>query len=438
MTERITRRRFLTTAAGVSAAIVLGGAALSEPKRNSSVRVGVIGLGSRGTYLLETMLAFSDVTVPAVCDIDVNATNHAQTLVEQKTDKRPTAYSKSETDWKNLCLREDLDAVVIATPWEWHAQMAIESMRAGKYVGVEVPACQTVKDAWDLVRTSQETGMPCMMLENVNYFRNTLAATRMIREGVFGEVLHAEVGYQHDVRVLAFTDDGKLSWRGKHMAEKNGNLYPTHPVGPAAWWMDINRGNRFTRLTSMSTKSRCLKEYAAHKFGPDHPLAKRDYKGCDLNTSLIETANGQTVTLYYTITTPRPYDMIFRLQGTKGILEGQLDRICLDNISPNDAWEPFATYQTKYEHPLWRELGDEAAKSGGHGGCDYMMVYEFLKAVRERTQTPQDVYDAATWSAIVGLSMESVAKHGQAVDFPDFTEGKWNTNPALSMGRSQA
>lgn len=427
MTNGITRRQFLSKAMSVSAAIALGGGvAVSEPKSEKTVRVGVIGVGARGTFLLETMLGFPNVAVPAVCDININATNHAQDLVEQKTGKRPTAYN---TDWKNLCQRDDLDAVVIATPWEWHAQMAIESMRHGKYVGVEVPACQTIADAWELVRVSQQTGMPCMMLENVNYFRNTLAATRMIREGVFGEVLHAEVGYQHDCRNLAFTDDGQLSWRGKHMAEKNGNLYPTHPIGPVAWWMDINRGNRFVRLSSISSKALGLREYAKHKFGADHPLAKRDYKGGDLNTTLIETANGMTVTLYYTLTTPRPYDMIFRMQGTKGIFEGQLDRICLEGVSPNDAWEPFANYQTKYEHPIWRELGEEAAKNGGHGGCDYIMVSEFLKAVRERTQTPQDVYDAATWSAIVALSMESVAKNGQVVEFPDFTEGKWKTNP---------
>lgn len=438
MPDGITRRQFLSSAAGVSAAIALGGVALSEPKRNNPVRVGVIGVGARGSYLLETMLSFSDVDVPAVCDTDVNATTRAQNMVEQKTGKRPTSYVKSETDWKNLCQRDDLDAIVIATPWEWHARMAIESMRAGKYVGVEVPACQTIADAWELVRVSQQTGMPCMMLENVNYFRNTLAATRMIREGVFGEVLHAEVGYQHDCRNLAFTDDGQLSWRGKHIAEKNGNLYPTHPIGPVAWWMDINRGNRFLRLSSISSQALGLREYAKHKFGVDHPLAKRQYKGGDLNTTLIETANGMTITLYYTLTTPRPYDMIFRMQGTKGIFEGQLDRICLEGVSPNEAWEPFANYQTKYEHPIWRELGEEATKNGGHGGCDYILVSEFLKAVRERTQTPQDVYDAATWSAIVALSMESVAKHGQLVEFPDFTEGKWKTNPALPMHRSSA
>ncbi|MHB0998461.1 MAG: Gfo/Idh/MocA family oxidoreductase [Armatimonadota bacterium] len=429
MSGKITRRQFLATGAAVSAGLMLGGRLLADTKPVSKVRVGAVGVGARGTFLLDTMLAFPDVEVPAICDIDVNAAKYAQDLVEKKTGKRPTIYTKSETDWKNLCDRDDLDAVVSATPWEWHAPIAIAAMRAGKYIGTEVPACVTMKECWDLIRTSQETGMPCMMLENVNYFQNTLAVTRMIREDVIGEIQHAEAGYQHDCRFLAFKDDGQLTWRGKHMAEKNGNLYPTHPIGPVAWWMNINRGNRFIKLSSISTKSRALRDYAEKKFGADHPLAKREYALGDVNTTLIEVSNGMTITLYFDLCSPRPYDMIFRVQGTKGIYEGTHDRIHIEGVTPEGQWETFSTkYQDKYEHPIWRSLGDEAIKNGGHGGCDFIVVSEFLNAVRNRTQTPQDVYDAVTWSAIVPLTIESVSKHGKAIDFPDFTEGKWKTN----------
>jgi hypothetical protein len=224
-----------------------------------------------------------------------------------------------------------------------------------------------------------------------------------------------------------FTDDGKLTWRGEHGAVKDGNLYPTHPIGPVAQWMNINRGDRFTRISSVSTKSTGLKNYAAQKFGPDHPLAKRDYALGDVNTSVLQTENGLTVTLYFDLCTPRPYDLILRLQGTKGIhMGGAQGDIYLEGTSPKaHTYEPFAPYMEKYSHPLWTALQEQAKEHGGHGGSDYVTMYEFLKAIRNRTPFPQDVYDAATWSVITPLSFESVANSGAVVDFPDFTQGKW-------------
>lgn len=196
--------------------------------------------------------------------------------------------------------------------------------------------------------------------------------------------------------------------------------------------MNINRGDRFTRIVTMAAKSRGMKYYAARKFGPDHPLARQDYAMGDLNTSLIETENGCTITLYLDLFTPRPYDLIFRLQGTKGIVMGAWDKIYLEDVSPKDAWEPFKPYMEKYMHPLWKDH-NAGAITGGHGGGDYITVFEFIKAVRNKTQPPQDVYDAATWSAIVPLSAQSVAGHGATLDFPDFTSGKWKTNPPIEI-----
>lgn len=425
----LTRRDFLKAAVATSAGATLPGSLLADSLPGKDVRIGVIGAGARGTFLLSTLLSFPNVRIPAVCDIDLGSARGAQAIVEKATGKQPALYTKGETDWENLVLRDDLDAVIIVTPWEYHAPMAIAAMRAKKFVGLEVPACQTIEECHELIRVSEQTGTPCMLLENVNYSRNTLAITRMIREGLFGDILHSEAGYQHDCRFLMFLDNGTLSWRGKHMAKNNGNLYPTHPIGPVAWWMNINRGNRFVRLSSVSTKSIGLKEYARKKFGADHPLAQREYANGDTNTTLLETANGETVTLYFDLTTPRPSDMIFRVQGTRGAYEGNHDAIHLEGTSPEHQWQNFtATFQEKYDHKLWQELGDKARENGGHGGIDYIMTHEFLRALRTGAKPPIDVYDAVTWSAIVPLSMESVAKGGQVIDFPDFTGGKWKTN----------
>lgn len=433
MGKGITRRQFMTATAAVSAALTLG--SRTEAGEDApAARIGIVGVGARGTGLLKTLLAIPGTEIRAVCDIEEQAARNAQALVEA-AGGRADAYTAGPQDWSKLCARDDLDAVVIATPWDSHAPIAIAAMRAGKYVGTEVPACLTIDECRELVRVSKETGMPCMMLENVNYFRNVLAMTRIAHEGLLGEMTHAEAGYQHDCRFLAFTDDGKLTWRGENWAKRNGNPYPTHAIGPIAWWMDINRGDRMIRLSSMSTDSRGLKEYAIEKFGPDHPLARRDYAQGDVNTTIIETARGRTITLYYCTGSPRPYDLALRLQGTKGIIEGSADRIHLEGKSPADQWEPFAPYQEKYEHPLWSSLEEEALKNGGHGGCDYIVMHQFVQAVRSRYQTPQDVYDAVTWSAIVPLSMESAAKHGQIVEFPDFTGEKWKTNPRLPVSQ---
>ena len=272
-----------------------------------------------------------------------------------------------------------------------------------------------------------------MMLENVCYFRNVMMVLAMIRQNMLGELLHCEAGYQHDVRFVKFDDKGNLRWRGKHSVTRNGNLYPTHPIGPIAWWLDINRGDRFEYLVSMSTKSRGLNYEITRKFGANHPNAKLQYALGDVNTTLIRTHNGLTVTLYHDTQTPRPYDLIFRVQGTEGIYSATLNKIYLEGKSPQkDQWEDIAEYDKKYEHPIWKDLG-ETAKSYGHGGGDYIELHQFIKAVRNRTQTPQDVYDAATWSVISALTEQSVANKSMPVDFPDFTHGKWMTNPPIQI-----
>lgn len=426
------RRAFLKTALAGSAAVASGhlfGQAQPEP-----VRLGFIGTGARGTSLLQTVLLFPQVAIPAVCDLVRERADRAAGIVEKKTGRRPEVYAGTEQIWQKLVRREDLDGVIIATPIDWHARMAVAAMRAGKYPGVEVPAAITLPECWELVRTSEQTGVPCMMLENVCYYETVLALLRMVREGLFGELQHAEAGYQHDCRSIMFDAEGQLTWRGQLAATRNGNLYPTHPLGPIAQWLNINRGDRFTRLVSLSTPARALAHYAAKRFGPDHPAARRTYAQGDINTTLLQTAQGRTVTLYYNTLTYRPYDLILRLEGVRGCYLGTTDRICLEGAGTGShEWEPFEPYRKKFEHPLWAAFRDPALKSGGHGGAEYLMFHDFLKAVRAKAHAPQDVYDAATWSAVVPLSIESVARGGQPVEFPDFTASRWKQRPALPV-----
>ena len=435
MSPEFSRRDFMKAGgtAALAAAAYQSSAKTARAQSDRTVRIGVVGVGSRGTGLLKILLDLENVEVPAICDIDQEHLLRAQNIVTDKGRERPDGYSRGPWDFKRLCDREDLDAVLTATPWEWHTPVAVAAMKAGKYAATEVPAAVTVDECWELVETSEQTGMPCMMMENVNYFRNVMMVLNMVRQDLFGELLHFEAGYQHDVRFVKFDEQGNLLWRGRHSVVRNGNLYPTHPIGPIAWWADINRGDIFEYLVSMSSKSRGLNHEIMKEFGPDHPNAKMKYALGDINTTLIRTHNGLTVTLYHDTQSPRPYDLIFRVQGTEGIYSGTLDKIYIDGRSPKEhQWEEIAEYDREYEHPMWKTLGP-IAKNYGHGGGDYIEMHQFIKAVRNKTQTPETVYDAATWSVISALSEQSVANKSMPVDFPDFTRGKWMTTPPIGI-----
>ncbi|MHB9029288.1 MAG: Gfo/Idh/MocA family protein [Candidatus Latescibacterota bacterium] len=430
MSLEINRRDFMKKG-GVAA---LGAAALQagtvQGQQKNVVKVGVVGVGSRGSGLVGNLLDIPGVEVAAIGDINTENLARAIKIVTDKGRPKPEGYSRGPRDFERLC---DLDAVITATPWEWHTPVAVAAMKAGKYAGTEVPAAVTMEECWELVETSEKTGMPCMMFENVNYFRNVMMILNMVRQNLFGELLHAEAGYQHDVRFVKFDEKGNLLWRGRHSVTRNGNLYPTHPIGPIAWWFDINRGDRFDYLVSMSTNSRGINHEISEKFGPDHPNARMKYANGDINTTLIRTHNGLTVTLYHDTQSPRPYDLIFRIQGTKGIYSGTLNKIYIEKRSPKlHQWEDITEYEKQYDHPIWKELGP-VAQNYGHGGGDYIEMHQFIKAVKNRSQTPQDVYDAATWSVISPLSEKSVANRSMPVDFPDFTRGKWMNTPPVAI-----
>lgn len=428
----VSRRTFMQSSLAAGAAIGMSSMAGAEEPL-APVRIGIVGVGSRGTFLLKTLLSIPGVEINAVADIDETHAKRAAQMVHEASGRSPALYVTGERDYENLVTRDDLDAVITATPWEWHTPVMVAAMQAGKYGGTEVPAALTVEECWQLVKTSEATGVPCMMLENVCYFQNVLTILRMVREGVFGELLHCEAGYQHDTRYIKLDAQGQLTWRAHHALARNGNQYPTHPIGPVAWYLDINRGDRFDTLVSMSSPAKGIQNYIAGKLGSDHALAQTNFAQGDVNTSLIRTARGRTITLYYDCATPRPYDLILRVQGTQGIYMGTTDGIYLEGVSPQEhAYEPFAPYQEKFPHPLWARLEAEAVKNGGHGGGDYITMWEFVQAVREKRQPQQDVYDAAAWSVIVPLSVESVAKGSAPVKFPDFTNGAWETRAPIA------
>ncbi|MCF7805449.1 MAG: twin-arginine translocation signal domain-containing protein [Candidatus Marinimicrobia bacterium] len=424
MSNNINRRHFIKAGAVTGLAVTFAPNILLGKKDDRKVRIGFIGVGSQGTNLLKVCLGMEDVEVPAICDIDPEHLARAQRLVEKSGRKKPEGYSKSETDYKNMVVRDDLDGVIIATPWVWHTPMSVDTMRAGKYCAPEVWGASSVDEVWQLVRASEESGMPCMMLENHCYDRDSMAILNMVRKGLFGELIHCQCGYQHDVRYVKFGPTGELRWRGHHSVKRNGDLYPTHGVGPIANCLDIDRGNRFLTMTSTATKSRGIKDYIARKFSPDHPNANREYALGDIVTSVIKCANGETIVINHDTNLPRPYSNMYRVQGTRGLWMEDNMSIYLEGISPEETWEPFEPYMKKYEHPLWKKFLSEDIKAG-HGGADYLKTRAFVECVKRQIPTPIDVYDTASWIVISPLSEHSIARGSEPVEFPDFTKGKW-------------
>lgn len=439
MDTKMNRKEFIKKTTLTGAGLSVLPFSILRGKDTQKVRVGIIGVGARGTGHLRGMLARSDVEVPALCDIDKDNATRARQMVEKAGRETPELYTRGETDYKRLVARNDLDGIIIATPWLWHVPMAVAAMKAGKYAGVEVPAATTVDGCRDLVETSEATGMPCMIMENVCYRRDVMAILNMVRRGLFGELIHARCGYQHNLIPYLFDENANFgpgtgsvsSWRTEHYINRNGDLYPTHGIGPVAHWMDINRGNRFMSITSTATKSRGLHKHIVETGGENHPKRSVKFKQGDIVTSTITTANGESIIVTHDTSLPRPYSLGFRCQGTKGIWSVENNSIYLEGISPKfDQREPFDPYQEKYDSRLWKKHEQEAA-GAGHGGMDYFVRNAFIESVKRKTETPIDVYDAAAWSVISPLSEESVARGGCPVEFPDFTGGKWTTNQRI-------
>jgi predicted dehydrogenase len=434
MNKGVDRRTFFKMGAATTAGLALtarGAAGAEKP-----VRIGVIGIGRRGGGLLNMLVRMKGVEIPALCDIDVKQIKRGEEMILKAGQPKPEGYSKDENSYKTMMERDDLDAVLITTPWEWHTPMAIQGMRSGKYVAVEVPAAITMDQCGDLVKTHEATGVPCMMLENWSFRRDNLAVLNMIRKGYFGEMVHCHCAHSHNCVPHFFFDleSGHLRWPGKYLVERNADLYPTHTLGPVISWMDINCGDYFDYMTSTATSSRGINAYFARKFGPDHPNTKRKYAQGDIVTTVVKTHQGKTIVINYDMQLPRPYDNRWLIQGTLGVYNEQRNALYLEGKSPkHHQWEPFGPYQEKYDHIWWKSLKDELPPNS-HGGTDYIELREFLRAVRNRTQTPIDVYDSVIMSVITPLSEQSIAQGSVPVKCPDFTGGKWKTRkPSFAL-----
>ncbi len=393
------------------------------------VNIGVIGISGRGQSMLNELLKCEGVCVNAVCDKYEDRAQKGKEIVLEKAGNTPEVY----LDYKELLKRDDIDAIMCCTTWITHSKIAVDTMRAGKHIAIEVGGAASTEECFSLVRASEETGKFCMLLENCCYDRAEMAIFNMVKQGLFGEIIHMQGGYEHDLR-----DEISLGREIRHgrlfnFQHRNGELYPTHQLGPIAKVLGINRGNRFISLVSMASKSRGLNEWIKKNKGEDYDLANYPFNEGDIVTTMIKCANGETVLLTHDCSLPRPYSRGYRVQGTKGIYMEDGGTIYLEGISRDDGshwthkWESFHDdgYISKYEHPLWKKYTIDGVQTSGHGGMDYLVLCAFVESVRLDAKPPIDVYDTATWMAVTYLSEQSIAIGCAPVPFPDFTSGAW-------------
>ena len=444
MSAGSTRREFvkLGALAGVGALVGCTGPGRRAAGRTAQflaappldrVRIGYVGVGGMGTNHVQQLLKVPGAEIRAVCDIVPEKAAQAQELVVQAGQPQPTAYTRGPRDFERLCEHEDLDLVYTATPWEWHVPVCVAAMKAGKHAATEVPAAVTLDECWQLVETAEKLRKHCVMMENCCYDRAELLVLNMVRRGVLGEVLHAECGYLHDLRGVKFAREGEGLWRRAHAERRNGNLYPTHGLGPVAQCLNINRGDRFDYLVSMSGPARGLQLFQQEHLAPDDPRKNEKYVLGDVNVTLIKTALGRTIYLVHDTNLPRPYSRLFTVQGTRGLYMGYPDRFHIEGRTEGHGWdEGLDKYAEEFEHPLWRSEQVKTA-SGGHGGMDYLEDYRLIACLRTGQPLDMNVYDAASLSCISALTERSVAQRSRALDVPDFTRGRWQTNPPLGI-----
>lgn len=402
------------------------------------VRIGFVGVGGQGTSHVENFLKIPGVEVKAVCDIIEERVARAQKMVEDAGRKKPEGYSRGPRDFERLCDRDDIELVFNSTPWEWHVPVSLAAMESGKHTAMEVPAATSIEDCWKLVDTSEKTRRHCIMMENCNYDKVEMMILNMVKKGLFGELLHAECGYLHDLRGVKFDVQGEGAWRRAHSMTSNGDLYPTHGLGPIAQCFDINRGNGFDYLVSAGTKTRGLHLYALDQFGAGSEQAKETYRLSDIVTTLIRTKNGETIIVKHDTNSPRPYSRDILVQGTKGIVRKYPEaKIYIEGKSEPHRWDPLDAYLQEHNHPIWADL-EEKSKGAGHGGMDFIEDYRLIQALRKGLVPDMDVYDAAAISAVTELSGKSIRNDGEPQKFPDFTRGGWKTPRVLEAMRVES
>lgn len=445
------RRSFVRNAAlasaGMSMTMPITGASTSPLEK---LRVGFIGTGLRGQDHLNAILQRADCEVVALCDPDSIMLEGGKNLCKKWSAPDAKWYTGSDQVWQEMLIKEDLDAVIISTPWEWHVPMAVKALERNLYVGMEVGGAFSVEECWDLVHAEEGSRGKLFFLENVCYRRDVMAVMRMVREGLFGELIHLQGGYQHDLRAVKLNDGkqpygkgvefgekgySESKWRTPHSVHRNGELHPTHGLGPVAMMIDINRGNRMTHLTSMSTQARGLHQYIVNhpQGGKDHPNASVRFALGDVVTTMIQCQNGQSILLQHDTSLPRPYSLGFRVQGTAGLWMDVNHSLHLEGKSAPHRWDDAATWLEKYDHPLWKTYAVKAT-GAGHGGMDWFLINSFIEHAKRHEHPPIDVYDAAAWMVITPLSEMSISQGSAPQSIPDFTNGRWvNRNPSFAI-----
>jgi predicted dehydrogenase len=397
-----------------------------DPKEK--VRIGLIGTGGRGNSLVDNFSSVPGVQITALCDTVKDKVLRTQARLDRagKASQPIALFHSDDRAFEGLLKRDDIDLVAIATPWIWHVPMAVAGMKQGKHVAIEVPAARTMEECWEMVNTSEATQRHCIQLENCFYDYNEMMVLNMVRAGLFGELTHGGAAYNHDLRSILFSNQGEGLWRRAEHLNRDGNLYPTHGLGPVAHYMDVNRGDRFDTLVSMSSISAGLQTYRKAKLAADDPRQKEVYKEGDFNVSLIRTVKGRVIELEHNVSSPQPYDRINLIAGTKGIFRDYPARVYIDGAR-REEFESLDLYKEKYEPALWKKIGDMAKELGGHGGMDFVMAYRLAECMKLGLPPDIDVYDTAAWSAPIALSEASVANGSAPEKFPDFTRGKWQT-----------
>jgi predicted dehydrogenase len=402
------------------------------------VKCAFIGVGARGSGHASQIAAIEGTEIVGICDLDAGRAQGSGDSAKGQGHS-PKLYTGDDNAWRKMLEETKPDAVFIATPWELHAEQAIGAMKTGSHAFVEIPIALTLQEMWEIVKTSETTGRHCMLMENVNYGREELLYLNMVRQGVIGELLHAEAAYIHELRGQMEGGDSTGSWRTHHYAKRNGNLYPCHGLGPVAQYMNLARGeDNFRRLVSFSSPAKGRALYA----GKSDKLTMPEFKSLefqcgDINTSIIKTQLGRTILVQWDETSPRPYSRHNLIQGTLGTLKGFPNGMAIEGATQSfHEWtstEEFNALAEKYEHPLFKRMGELAQKMGGHGGMDFLMLYRIIECLRNGEPLDQNVYEGCFWSAVSPLSEKSVAEDGMPQDFPDFTRGNWKTTKPLGV-----
>jgi predicted dehydrogenase len=444
MKKQIDRRDFMkvTTAATGGLLLTQLGMARTSLNEDKPIRIGFVGVGSRGAYHLDAALGIEGVLVPAVCDIKDANLYRAKRWIEEAGQPTPTLYGKTDTDFVRMCETEELDVVICATSWKWHAAVCIAAMNNGKHAVSEVPIILTMDEAWEVVETSERTGKWATLALEQALLESQYAMPllNMIQQDVLGEIVHITGGYVHDLRMVKFNPEEE-PWRLQHSVDRNGNLYPDHPMNKIMAIMDINHGDRLDFLVSVSSGAAMLNDYAEDYFGDAHPYASQKMAQGDTNVSLIRTVKGKLITLNFDTNTPHPRG-VFKVQGTKGAFisgSGLGSHVYVDGISPDPhQWDDAEKWLPQHQHPLVKNYNPAPRKSairghGSHGGFTPLTWHLLVKALREEKMPFFDVYDSVTSSAVSPLSELSVANKGQSVPFPDFTKGKWENSPPISL-----